>query len=82
MPGCRKCGIESGYVTRSTYLSALARADAAEKRVAEWEARAERIHDDALRAGIREGTGEGGGEAGDTLGSFSGGEGYPRDEGR
>ena len=35
MPGCRKCGIESGYVTRSTYLSALARADAAEKRVAE-----------------------------------------------
>ena len=55
MPGCRKCGIESGYVTRSTYLSALARAEAAEKRVAELEARAERIHDDALRAGIREG---------------------------
>ena len=46
MPGCRKCGIESGYVTRSTYLSALARADAAEKRAGE----AERIHDDAALA--------------------------------
>ena len=48
MPGCRKCGIESGYVTRSTYLSALARADAAEKRVAEWEARGE--HDEKANA--------------------------------